>query len=143
MQKSKQLAAILFLSFSPLLLTAQAAEVCYTPEGAERKAVLDSLRTPVAAELKQSVEFVVKKLRVCWKGSPQWAFVDAVPQRPGGAAVDWESTGHIDCGHLVHGLLKQTTPGSGWSVVESVVCPSDVPWADWSNQYGAPQKLFE
>lgn len=139
----KRIAGALFLTLIATWVAARSGDGCYTPKGAERKAILDALRAPVAAELQQSVEFVVTKIRVCWKGSPAWSFVDARPQRPGGAPIDWESTGHIDCDHSVEGLLRHTTPAGRWKVVESVVCPSDVPWAAWSDQHGAPPELFE
>lgn len=139
----RRIAIALLLTLLAPTFTALAGDACYTPKGAERKAILDTLRGPVAAELQQSVEFVVTKFRVCWKSSPAWAFVDARPQRPGGGRINWEQTGHIDCDPSAEGLLRQATPAGGWKVVESVVCPSDVPWAAWSDQHGAPPELFE
>jgi hypothetical protein len=118
------------------------ARTCYTPTGDVRRAILDALRTPVAADLGQAVEFVVTRMTVCWQGEPAWAFVDARPQRPGGAPVNWGSAGYVDCSRTVQGLLKRGSPAGGWSVVESAVCPTDVPWAAWTEQYGAPAALF-
>jgi hypothetical protein len=121
---------------------ARAQSTCYTPQGEERRAILDALRAPVSAELSQPVEFVIRKMRVCWKEVPAWAFVDATPQRPGGEPVGWESAGFIDCSRTVQGLLRRDLEGT-WSVTESAVCPTDVPWSAWSGQYGAPPELFK
>lgn len=115
---------------------------CYTPQGAERKVVLDTLRGPVAGILKQPVEFVVSKIRVCWSGNPAWAFVDAKPQQPGGRPINWKAVGFDDCSETNQGLLRKTPKGQ-WTVVANDVCPTDVPWADWNRAHGAPNELFK
>lgn len=56
---------------------------------AERSAILDTLRPAVEEEMRGPVEFVVTTIRV----SPNWAFVQVEPQRPGGGAIDPEKTG--------------------------------------------------
>lgn len=124
-------------------LSTGASEPCYTPKDNERRALIDAVRKPVSAELKQPVEFVSRKLRVCGDGSTSWAFVDLKPQKPDGLAVDWEASGFFDCAHQVNALLKRPATGEDWTVIESAVCPSDVPWAVWSEQYGAPAELFQ
>ncbi|MEZ5851847.1 MAG: hypothetical protein R3D68_14475 [Hyphomicrobiaceae bacterium] len=130
-----------------LALTAGApmalAEGCTTPQGALRRSVLDAVRVPVAENLRQSVEFVVRKIRVCGRGAEQWAFVFAKPQRPGGAPIDWRAAGHFDCSETSMGLLYRAGPADPWTVVDYAVCPTDVTWAGWSEQYGAPPQLFD
>jgi hypothetical protein len=138
---SAALAVVLTLSFATLPAAAQGG-ACYTPQGAERKSILDVLRKPVEDNLRQQVEFVITKLRVCWSGRPSWVFVDAKPQRPGGGPLNWQAAGYEDCSRTVQGLLKIPSVGAGWQVVEAAICPTDVPWAAWTNEYGAPEELF-
>ncbi|MGD9828413.1 MAG: hypothetical protein AB7E70_10255 [Hyphomicrobiaceae bacterium] len=121
--------------------TAQASG-CYAPQGAERKAVLDTLRGPVADILKQPVQFVVRKIRVCWSGNPTWAFVDAKPQQPAGRPINWKAAGFDDCSETNQALLRRT-PAGQWTVIANDVCPTDVPWADWNRAHGAPNELFK
>jgi hypothetical protein len=133
-------AFILALMIGANAADASAQSACYTPQGEERRAILDALRRPVEGDLHQPTEFVITKFRVCWSGQPIWAFVDARPQRPGSAPIDWKSAGYEDCSWTVEGLLRKTR--AGWQVVEHDVCPTDVPWSAWTDEYGAPPELF-
>ena len=56
---------------------------------AERAAIMDTLRPAVEAEMRGPVEFVVTTIRV----TPNWAFVQVEPQRPGGGVIDPEEPG--------------------------------------------------
>ncbi|WP_429818883.1 hypothetical protein [Ensifer sp. B1-9] len=56
---------------------------------AERAAILDAIRPAVEAEMRGPVEFVVTTMRA----SPNWAFMQVEPQRPGGGAIDLAQTG--------------------------------------------------
>jgi len=108
------------------------------PQGAERKAVLNALRTPVEEELGPPIEFVVKRIAVVG----DWAFVMATPQHSGGVPIDWaHSVCSGDVSHLVGGLMKRSD--GGWKVVDMVLCPTDVAWATWPQDYGAPSALFD
>jgi len=118
------------------------ARTCFTPSGQSRKSILDALRRSVARTFRQSVEFSVNRIRVCWRDQPSWAFVDAMPQRPGGGPIDWRRAGFEDCSKTVHGLLKPDRTGSRWTVLVREVCPTDLSWADWPRRYGAPEELF-
>jgi hypothetical protein len=122
-----------------------AAEDCpYTPAAgsAERKAIMDTLRRPVEAELKQRVVFVAKRFSAC-RG---WAFLEAEPQQPDGRPVDWTITNYAGevadgvCGGYVHALLVMD--GGRWRLRAQVICASDVPWVSWAEEYGAPPELF-
>ncbi|ODR97433.1 hypothetical protein AUC69_12555 [Methyloceanibacter superfactus] len=123
---------------------ALAKDCPYTPVpgSAERKAIMDALREPVMAELKQRVIFVVKQLKVCGN----WAFIEADPKQPGGRPVDWNIGAYADavaddmCGGYVHALLVKSD--GRWRVREQVICATDVPWVDWAQQFGAPTALF-
>lgn len=120
------------------LAGAHAIAMPYTPQGDERKAILDALR-PVAVEaLGAPIEFAVEKISV----SGDWAFALVTPQRPGGGAIAWDGTVCAgDVSHLVGGLLQKKN--GAWSLAASALCPTDVAWVTWPDDYGAPQELFE
>lgn len=120
-----------------LSIPAQALEV--PARGPERTAILDALRAPVSEALGTQVEFVVEKIVV----SGDWAFVIATPQVPGGGAIDWESTSACagDVSHLAGGLMMRSA--QGWDLIAHALCPTDVAWATWPQEFGAPAELFE
>lgn len=127
----------LLLAFVLQLPTAATRAEPYTPQGVERKAILDTLREPVSQQLQQAVEFVVSRIVV----SGNWAFVIATPQRFGGGPIAWQRTvckGHVS--HLVGGLMQRQ--GSGWFMQALALCPTDVAWVTWPQEHGAPAELF-
>ena len=132
------------LLLSVLCGTAAAEDCPYTPAvgSAERQAIMDALREPVEAEIKQRVVFVAEQFAAC-RG---WAFLEATAQQPDGSPVDWSITPYDDavadgvCGGYVHALLMKD--GGRWRVRAQVICASDVPWVSWPEQYGAPSELF-
>jgi len=109
----------------------------------ERKVVMDTVRAPVTEELNQPVEFVAHKFKVCARHGESFAFLDAALQAPGGSQVDWSITPYAqaDCSRLVIALLHRQA-GKPWTVVELDICPTDVPWEVWPEQYHAPAELF-
>lgn len=115
------------------------AEVqCRPAVGDDRAAILDRLRIPVSSDLKTLVEFVVKRARICG----DWAFVLATPQKKGGSAIRWAATVCAgDTSHFAGGLMRRD--GTGWTLVEYALCPSDVAWSDWPDKFGAPQAVFD
>ena len=136
--------AALFAGMSALPAIAAAADCSVPAPGtAERGAIMDPVRAPVATELKQAVEFVAHKFKVCTQGGESFAFLDAAVQGPGGSAVDWSITPYADadCSRLVIALLHRQA-GQPWAVTELDVCPTDVPWEVWPEQYHAPAELF-
>lgn len=105
--------------------------------GPQRKAVLDALRIPIEARLKQPVVFVVSK----YAAIGEWAFVIATPKRPDGGEIAWSRTVcQGDVSHLVGGLMKRT--GEVWAVRAFALCPTDVAWEGWPAEHGAPKELF-
>lgn len=123
--------------------SAQAQKV-WTPKAgsAERQAVLDAARAPVEKDLRQSVLFELKTLRV----TPQWAFVWGKPVRPDGRPVDYarsiygeqSKSGAFDNAAAV--LLVRTE--GGWSVVTYSVGFTDEVWETWDEEFGAPAWLW-
>lgn len=108
-----------------------------------RKTLLDALRPDVERDLGQKVKFVVRLLRV----QDSWAFATLVPRTPVGAPIDFGRTRHAERqregmldGDTLYALLQQG-PG-GWRVRTFVIGPTDVTWAGWPEEYGAPKTLF-
>lgn len=110
-----------------------------TPTAAgERKAILDAFRVPIERDLKQPVVFAVQRYRVIG----DWAFVMATPKRPGGGEIAWARTVCSgDVSHLAGGLMKREA--GRWIVRDYALCPTDVAWDGWPEQYGAPRALFQ
>ena len=108
---------------------------------AERAAVLDTLRPAVEAEMRGPVEFVVTTIRV----SPDWAFVQAEPQRPGGGVIDPEETGFAGESDMMDGLtvygLMRFQSGH-WNLIDHMVGPTDVGYVVWQQRYGTPPAVL-
>lgn len=112
------------------------------PGSVERRAILDVVRVPVEAEIGPPVVFAVHVIQV-WGG---WAYVQAVPQRPGGVPVDWSRTKFKDdfakdfMTDIVMCLLELR--GGNWAVREFVLGPTDVFWESWLAKHRLPRVLF-
>lgn len=123
---------------TPVALPIPAVARPVTAEGAQRKELLDTLRKDVVKELGAPIVFVVEKAAV----EGDWAFVLATPWRTPEMPVDWEKTVCSgDVSHLVGALLKRD--GGTWSVKAMALCPTDVAWATWPKDHGAPQVIFD
>ena len=124
---------------------APAQEAARTPAAgsAERKAILDALRVPVEKELKRKVVFKVDGLKV--RGA--WAFMRGVPQQPGGAAMDYRGTVYEEAiregafDDWVCALLRRER--GRWRVVAHSIGATDVVYANWPEEHGAPRALFD
>ncbi|WP_336971779.1 hypothetical protein [Sphingobium aromaticiconvertens] len=108
-----------------------------------RKALLDVLRPVIARDLGQPVRFVVTVLRT----QDGWAFAHVVPQTATGGAIDFSKTRHAE--RLQAGILDgpdiyalMENRGGRWIVRDFVVGPTDVTYAGWPDDYGAPAALF-
>src|SRR5215471_16782802 len=112
-------------------------DAAYTPKqgSAERNAIMDALRKPVEAKLKQKVVFAVSHLKV----QDGWAFLYGTPQQPGGKPIDYSITpfkqeykeGVFD--NNFSALLHKKD--DEWLVVALNIGATDVVWEDWSKQY--------
>jgi hypothetical protein len=108
---------------------------------AERAAIMDTLRPAVEAEMRGPVEFVVTTIRV----TPNWAFVQVEPQRPGGGVIDPEETGFAGESDMMDGLTVYGLMGfqaGRWNLIDHMVGPTDVGYADWQQRYGVPAALL-
>jgi hypothetical protein len=131
---------ILCLGFAANL---SAAEPVKTPPigSPERKAIMDALRGPVEADLRQKVIFKVISLRM----NSQWACMNATPLRPDSSRVDYRKTRYqeqIREGAFeddVAALLKKV--GGRWTVVTFHIGHTDPIWMGWDRQFGAPSAI--
>lgn len=112
-----------------------------TPGSAERKAILNAIRTPVEKFLGQPVIFVVTFIR----SESGWAMMEGIPEQPSGAQINWDKTkwaaawDHGAWGGGVDALVRKK--GSKWVVVTYVVGASDVEYIDWPQKYGCPKAI--
>lgn len=108
-----------------------------------RRTLLDVLRPAMERDLGQKLIFVVNVLRV----EADWAFADVAPRTPAGAPIDFRRTRHAERmregmldGDTIYALLRRRD--ARWRVVAYVVGPTDVAWAGWHEEFGAPRSLF-
>lgn len=126
-------------------VSAASAQKTYTPakNSAERAAILDALRAPVAKELKQPVSFVANE----FKAQGNWAFFNGEPRNASGGEINWRKTAYretIDAGAFgggLYALLKKS--GGRWRVVTYQIGCSDVCYLDWDKQFKAPSAIFK
>lgn len=110
---------------------------------ADRAAILDSARDPVAKRLGKPVKFKVRTIR----REGDWAFVIAEMLDAAGRPISYtgtplasaEAEGAISRDFVA--LLRLS--GGHWRVVDHALGPTDVAWADWAGKHGAPQSLFD
>ncbi len=107
-----------------------------------RKTLLDALRPAIERDLGLPVQFVVKTLRQ----QNDWAFAIVVPQARDGSPIDYRRTRYAEAiregmfdGGTVYALLRKS---GQWTVRAFVVGPTDVAYAGWPDEHGAPYALF-
>lgn len=108
-----------------------------------RTLLLNTLRVPIEKELKQPVRFVVSVLSV----QGDFAFFRGNTKDANGKDIDFSKTtyrelleqGFFD-GDATAALLKKVN--NKWTLITYVIGPTDVAWANWSDEYHAPAVLF-
>lgn len=119
------------------------------PENPLRKPLLDALRPTVETDLGQRVRLVVRSLR----RQGDWVFIVARPQALSGKPIDFAKTRHAERleagifdGDTFFALLKREAgpklSREKWSVRDYVIGPTDVAYAAWPDDHGAPPALF-
>jgi len=113
------------------------------PNSSERKAIVNTLPAPVEKELKQKVVFRIRRLKV----QNGWAFLQGVPQQPGGKPVNYRITQHqtaIEAGAFDDGILALLRKEKGgWRVVVYDIGSTDYPGEYWQRKYKAPPGIFQ
>jgi hypothetical protein len=126
------------------VIPASAQSAPYTPVAgsSERKAIMESLRGPIERDLKQRVVFKVTHLKV--QGA--WAFIQGMPEQPGGKAIDYRGTEYEEAINAeafddgFSALLQRR--GGKWKVRIYIIGATDVPYEGWDKEYGAPSEIF-
>lgn len=116
----------------------------YTPErgSAERKAILDAVRTPVERELKQKIVFAASTFNVLGN----WTFIFGTMQTPEGGQPDFSRTKYAQAqrdgffDNNFQALIKKTA--GKWTVVKYQIGCTDVCYTEWWRQYRAPKSIF-
>lgn len=136
---------LVLLLLSLIAMNAPLAQSIRTPEPGshERQALLDAVRAPLEQRLHQPVLFTVDQLNV----TGDWAFLRAHMQGAGGKPLDFAGTSFAEAaraGYLsrVYAALLQRQHGQ-WAIRAEAIGPTDVAWANWADDYGAPAALFE
>ena len=107
-----------------------------------RQALMDAARPVIAADIGQTVLFIVKELRT----DGQWAYLQATPAQPSGMPLDWSETNYAAdwqadaMSDTVMVLLAYQN--GAWLVVDYIVGPTDVYWYSWIERFGLPEALF-
>lgn len=108
----------------------------------DRKAIINAVRPTIQSEIGGQIEFVVDILRT--NGS--WAYLQATPQRPGGAPIDWSKTKFAKdwdedmMTDVVMALVRRH--GARWRLEDHVLGPTDVYWTWWVTSRNVPESLF-
>jgi hypothetical protein len=125
-----------------ILMVTTSATAQPAADQAERAAILDAARVPVAETLRKPVLFKVGHLA----REGDWAFLIADMEERGGVPLDYRDTplsGPAAQGYLSRkyaALLRRE--GDRWTVVQKAIGPSDVAWAGWAKRFGAPKAIF-
>jgi len=136
---------LVLLLLSLIAMNAPLAQSVRTPEpgSQERKALLDATRAPLEQRLRQPVLFIVDQLNV----AGDWAFLRAHLQGAGGKPLDFAGTPFEEAARA--GFLSRTYVAllqrqqGHWAIRAEAVGPTDVAWANWADNYGAPAALFD
>ena len=124
------------------LLGAQGLAYTPTVGSPERKAVLGALRAVVRPKLKKPVVFRVDHLKI----QAGWAFMRGVPRHPSGKPMNYQGTPYqeaIEQGMFDDWICALLRKQHGqWQVVAYAIGATDVPYADWAQQYRAPPGIL-
>ncbi|MBA0046032.1 hypothetical protein MLB1_06885 [Mycobacteroides sp. LB1] len=113
------------------------------PASPEASAILVPAIADVTAQLGKPVRLDVRSL----KAAEGWAFLWSAMQEPDGSPIDYTGTPFAEA--AANGVLSKKyvtllhQDEQGWVIVDKRVGPSDVAWAGWGAQYGAPAAIFD
>ncbi|OHT88535.1 hypothetical protein [Mycobacteroides saopaulense] len=129
-----------------LLAPAAAADPDATPvdpSSSDGAALVAPALADATAQLGKPVRLDVRSL----KAADGWAFLWSAMQEPGGEPIDYAGTPFAEAS--ANGVLSKKYVAllhqdeQGWALVDKRLGPSDVAWAGWSAQYGAPAAIFD
>ena len=135
---------VLTLCFTLTAFVAVHGQSVYTPErgSAERKSILDALRTPIERELKQKIVFAADTFNV----SGNWTFIYGTMQSSEGSQPDFSRTKYAEAqregffDNNFQALLKKAA--GKWTVIKYQIGCTDVCYTEWWRQHRAPKAIF-
>ncbi|WP_078290349.1 hypothetical protein [Mycobacterium sp. D16R24] len=113
------------------------------PTSPEAAVILAPALADVTAQLGKPVRLDVRSL----KSADGWVFLWSAMQEPDGSPIDYTGTPFAEAS--AHGVLSKKYVAllhqdeQGWALVDKRVGPSDIAWAGWGAQYGAPAAIFD
>lgn len=125
------------------LAAADPGATAVDPASPEATTILAPALADVTAQLGKPVRLDVRSL----KAADGWAFLWSAMQEPDGNPIDYTGTPFAEAAanggksKKYVALLHQDE--QGWTLVDKRIGPSDVAWAGWSAQYGAPAAIFD
>lgn len=125
------------------LATADPGATSVDPTSPEAAAILAPALADVTAQLGKPVRLDIRSL----KSAEGWVFLWSAMQEPDGGPVDYTGTPFAEAS--ANGVLSKKYVAllhqdeQGWALVDKRVGPSDVAWAGWGAQYGAPAAIFD
>jgi hypothetical protein len=108
------------------------------PSSPEGQAIL----APALADLNNQLQKPANLDGTMLRTSQGWAFVQGQIKGPDGQWIDYSGTPFAIGNHSKKYLALVRASGQGWQLVTSKVGPTDVAWANWSQEYGAPAEIF-
>ena len=119
------------------------AQPLQTPSGRDRQLILDCLRAKTKRSLKSKpVKFVVQHI----KSQDGWAFMSGRCVKPDGTPFEYKGTEYEQ--YIKEGLfddwvcaLMRKVKGK-WQIKAWALGATDVPWAGWWGDFGAPESIF-
>ena len=115
------------------------------PVKSDREQIMDALGGPVEKELKQGIQFKVYDLNILG----DWAYLGGEPLSKSGGKPDYKGTKYDDpddpdgvknMENRIDALLQKKD--GKWTVVKNEIGCTDVCYALWWKEFGAPKKIF-
>jgi hypothetical protein len=130
---------LLLALFTPYICEADVSP----PNSPEQHTIIDAAQAHATHELGKPVQLAIKKFST----EQGWAFVHATMLGPNGQAFSYSGTSYAadaEAGikSTSYAALLQKTNDGTWHIVAERIGPTDMAWADWSKEYGAPSTLF-
>ncbi|MGH3724015.1 MAG: hypothetical protein ACRDUS_07780 [Mycobacterium sp.] len=125
------------------LAAADPGATALDPASPDGGAILAPAIADATAQLGKPVRLDVRSL----KSAEGWAFLWSAMQEPDGGPIDYTGTPFAE--PAANGVLSKKYVAllhqdeQGWAIVDKRVGPSDIAWAGWGAQYGAPAAIFE
>ena len=129
-----------------LLLTLLTPYICEadvpSSNSPDHKAV-EAAQANAARELGKPVQLAIKTFNT----EQGWAFIHATMLGADGqpfsyAGTEFAQAAEAGIKSTSYAALLQRTHDGKWHIVVERIGPTDLAWADWSQQYGAPPTLF-